>query len=231
VVDAADLAGREHLVIPVLALAWGALAAFPFAARARARGVAARSGGLAPLRARRRRLGGGQLASVAPIAVVLRVLGTPARLRRQRRLDDAIARELAITVDLVGVGVEAGCTPYLAVEQSARWSPPLMRAALGDVVDACALGQSFDEALRDLGQRLTPTRPLTDTLRTSARLGSPTAPALVRLAAEVRADLRRRAETRARAIPVRLCFPLVGCILPAFALLTVVPAVLAGLRR
>jgi hypothetical protein len=32
-------------------------------------------------------------------------------------------------------------------------------------------------------------------------------------------------------VPVRLCFPLVGCILPAFALLTVVPAVVAGITR
>jgi hypothetical protein len=45
----------------------------------------------------------------------------------------------------------------------------------------------------------------------------------------VRADVRRRAEARARTVPVRLCFPLVACILPAFALLTVAPAVLAGL--
>ena len=75
-----------------------------------------------------------------------------------------------------------------------------------------------------------PVRPLTDTLRTSARLGTPVAPALTRLAADVRADLRRRAEARARTVPVRLCFPLVGCILPAFALLTVVPVVLDGLH-
>ena len=73
-------------------------------------------------------------------------------------------------------------------------------------------------------------RPLADALRTSARLGSPAAPALARLAAEVRADVRRRAEARARTVPVRLCFPLVACVLPAFALLTVAPVVLGGLR-
>ena len=32
----------------------------------------------------------------------------------------------------------------------------------------------------------------------------------------------------ARTVPVRLCFPLVFCVLPAFALLTVVPAVFSG---
>ena len=94
---------------------------------------------------------------------------------------------------------------------------------------ACAIGQSFDDALREMGRRAPGTRGLAETLRTSARLGSPAAPALARLAAELRADLRRRAEARARTVPVRLCFPLVGCILPAFALLTVVPAVVAGI--
>jgi tight adherence protein C len=73
-------------------------------------------------------------------------------------------------------------------------------------------------------------RPLTEALRTSSRLGSPAAPALARLAIDARADARRRAEARARTVPVRLCFPLVACILPAFALLTVVPVVLGGLR-
>ena len=53
---------------------------------------------------------------------------------------------------------------------------------------------------------------------------------LARLAAEVRSDVRRRAEARARTVPVRLCFPLVACILPAFALLTVAPAVFGGIR-
>jgi Flp pilus assembly protein TadB len=152
-------------------------------------------------------------------------------MRRHRRHDDAVARELAVVVDLVGVGVAAGCTPYLAVALGARWAPPLLRRALDDTVRACALGQAFDDALRELGIRKVPTRPLTDTLRTSAALGAPVAPALGRLAADVRADLRRRAEARARTVPVRLCFPLVGCILPAFALLTVVPVVFDGLHR
>ena len=55
--------------------------------------------------------------------------------------------------------------------------------------------------------------------------------ALIRLATEQRAVLRRRAETQARTVPVRLLFPLVFLVLPAFGLLTVVPALLAGFSR
>ena len=144
---------------------------------------------------------------------------------------DALLRELVVAVDLIGVGVAAGCTPYLATELGAQWSGPQLGSAFRDVLRSCSLGQSFDDSLRALGVRVAPVRPLTETLRTSARLGSPAAPALTRLAADVRADLRRRAEARARTVPVRLCFPLVACVLPAFALLTVVPVVLDGLHR
>jgi Flp pilus assembly protein TadB len=240
-------------VIGVLAVAWGALVALPFAHRARRMAVSARAAEFrrvpTDVAARRLPRRGRHLVrrtarchllvlglvrrarESRPLASVERVAGATARMRRARRRDDDIARELAVVVDLIGVGAAAGCTPYLAVEIGARWAPPLLRRALDDVVRACALGQSFDDALRELGVRMPSARALTDTLRTSARLGAPVAPALGRLAADVRADLRRRAEARARTVPVRLCFPLVGCILPAFALLTVVPVVLDGLHR
>jgi Flp pilus assembly protein TadB len=221
-------------VIAALGLAWGLLVAVPAAARARRVGAAARTRSLAPernrrangrVRARLHALGEWPL-----IATVRRVLGAPRRIRAERRLSDRLAREVAVAVDLVAVGVAAGCTPYLAVELGAQWSPPLVGAALAGAMRATSVGQSFDDALRELGASAPALRGLTDTLRTSVRLGAPVAPALARLAAEVRADLRRRAETRARTLPVRLCFPLVACILPAFALLTVVPTVLAGLH-
>ena len=226
-------------MIAVLAIAWGTLAALPVARRARRAHVADRVKCFA--RRSRRQRGRHRVAPVrsmaracataSPITAVVRVARAPRRRRQQRHHDDEVARELAIAVDLVGVGVAAGCTPFVAVEMGARWAPPLLAAGFADVVRACALGHTFDDALRDLGATLPAARPLTDTLRTTARLGTPVAPALGRLAVDVRADLRRRAEARARTVPVRLCFPLVGCILPAFALLTVVPVVIDGLHR
>ena len=215
-----------------LGLACGGIAALPFVWFARRARVIARVRSLEP--AARRGLGRlrlGRARSAPPlVASLARVLAAPAR-RRRRRLDaDAIERELPVVVDLVGVAVVAGCTPYLAIEHATRYGPARTGRALRDVTYACALGQSLDEALRDLGSSIAGLRPLADALRTSALLGSPAGPALARLAAEVRADTRRRAEARARTVPVRLCFPLVACVLPAFALLTVAPVVLGGLR-
>ena len=62
------------------------------------------------------------------------------------------------------------------------------------------------------------------------RYGVPLAPSLDRLGAELRLDRRRGAERDARRVPVRLLGPLVACVLPAFALLTVVPLLAASLQ-
>ena len=67
-------------------------------------------------------------------------------------------------------------------------------------------------------------------LTLSARDGAPAADRLAATAATARTDLRRRAEAHARRVSVLLLFPLVFLVLPAFGLLTVVPALADGLR-
>ena len=215
----------------LLGISCGAVAALPFALLARRQAVTGRVRTFAPRRApsATHRLWT-PTAWPAPIVSVARVLRAPAARRRRRRLEVAVGRELPVVVDLVGVALAAGCTPFLAIEHAAEYGPARTSQTLRGVSRACALGQSFDDALRDLGSSVATLRPLAEALRTSARLGSPAAPALARLAAEVRADYRRRAEARARTVPVRLCFPLVACVLPAFGLLTVAPVVLGGLH-
>ena len=81
--------------------------------------------------------------------------------------------------------------------------------------------------LDDLGE---PARPLVAALVSCERDGAALSAPLER-AAHVARDVRRRdAEVAARRVPVRLVLPLVACVLPAFALLTVVP-LLAGTLR
>ena len=150
---------------------------------------------------------------------------------RATRDDHKLGAELPVTVDLLGVAVGAGCTPYLAVDMAVRWAAPLMAARLASVRDACALGATFADALDDVAARAPPMRALVDALLASDRLGAPVGPALARLATEQRTELRRRAEDHARRVPVRLLFPLVFVVLPAFGLLTVIPTLLAGFSR
>jgi hypothetical protein len=163
--------------------------------------------------------------------VVMRVLRSLHARRGGRGADAALARELPVAIDLLGVAVGAGCTPFLAIEVAARWAPTSVATAFDDVLRSCALGLDLEAAL-DGAAHVTPRlRPLTDALLATDRLGVPVGPVLGRLAEEDRTALRRAAEAHARRIPVRLLFPLVFLVLPAFVLLTVVPALAAGLGR
>jgi hypothetical protein len=222
------------MLVLVLGLAWGALAATPLAKRARRQRVDLRLRRLRPLGSAPARTGATLLRRVVdPLSrsSAGRVLAG-ARARHRARRDGAVlGADLPVTLDLLGVAVGAGCTPYLAVDMAARWAPPGMAARLAGVQHACALGATFAEALDDVAARAPPLRPLADALLASDRLGAPVGPALARLAAEQRAELRRHAETHARRVPVRLLFPLVFVVLPAFGLLTVIPTLLAGLSR
>jgi pilus assembly protein TadC len=222
------------MLVLVLGLAWGALAATPLAMRARRQCVDLRLRPLRPVRAVPARPAPvlfGRVVDPLSESAVGRVLAGARARHHARRDGAALGAELPVTLDLLGVAVGAGCTPYLAVDMAARWAPPGMAARLAGVQDACALGATFAEALDDVAARSPPLRPLADALLASDRLGAPVGPALARLAAEQRAELRRHAETHARRVPVRLLFPLVFVVLPAFGLLTVIPTLLAGLSR
>jgi tight adherence protein C len=211
---------------PVLALLWGLLGATPLAiaaARAGARNRTRALRGSRPHSRRRRR-------ADLPI-VVSRLVRPLVERRRRARAADAMRRELPLALDLLQVAVTAGSTPYRAVELVARWGPPAAADAFGTAIGATRVGGSLTDALAAMATGHAPLAPVADVLGASDRLGAPAAPALTRLAQEVRADLRRRAEAKARTLPVKLLFPLVFLVLPAFGLLTVVPALLGALAR
>lgn len=211
------------MISAVLALAWGCLAATPCAWAARSQAAKVRVTGLGRVIGERR-----------PARVIL-----PVRIRRIRdawfarrvanRERATVISELSITIDLLAVAVGAGYTPYLAVEVAARWAPPVLGRVLENVAGACRLGADFDRALDDMARAHGELRGLGDALLATDRLGAPVLDSLQRLAVSARADVRRRAEARARTVPVRLLFPLVFLVLPAFGLLTVVPAIAARL--
>jgi pilus assembly protein TadC len=231
----------------LLGAAWAGLVAAPFAVRARRVRVGARAAALqpavAPLRSRRgaarttatdrgalRRVAGSFAAALRGTVVGRVLSGVRARVAGHRA-GAAVQRDLPVVLDLLGVAVGAGCTPWLAVETTVTWAPPDLAARFERVLRACRLGSSFPDALDELAHSTPALAPVVDALLTSDRLGAPVGPALARLAAEERATARRRAEAHARRVPVRLLFPLVFLVLPAFGLLTVVPALLSGLAR
>jgi Flp pilus assembly protein TadB len=153
-----------------------------------------------------------------------------ARRARLRRTAE-VRRHLPEVVDLLSLAVGAGMNVPLAVAAVARRAPGPVAVELGRVVAEAGAGRRLGDALADLPGRLgEEVRPLVAGLVASERYGTPVADGLDRLAGELRTDRRRRAEEAARRVPVKLLFPLVTCILPAFALLTVAPLLAGALQ-
>jgi tight adherence protein C len=151
------------------------------------------------------------------------------RAERARRL--AIQRQLPDVVDLLVVAVAAGLTPALAVEHLATLAPEPFALAFAETVRRRQRGQRLADALDALPDHLgEPVRPLAHTLASTERYGSPVGPALELLAHDARRHRHRLAEEVARTVPIKLCFPLVGCTLPAFVLLTIAPLVAGAVR-
>jgi Flp pilus assembly protein TadB len=141
---------------------------------------------------------------------------------------DPVAAQQADVIDLFVLALGAGLNLRLALIAVARRAPSTWADALAEVVDHVERGRRVADALDSLPVALgEPARPLVRVLAGAERYGTPLLPALDRLALDARLDRRRRAEEAARRVPVKLLFPLVLCVLPAFGLLTVAP-LLAG---
>jgi Flp pilus assembly protein TadB len=154
------------------------------------------------------------------------------RLRRAaRRREALVRRHLPDVVELLAAAIDAGCTLTVAIPLLAPLAPEPFGGALAAVARRLSHGERVADALGTLADRLgEPVQPMVAALAGCERNGLPLAPTLARLATDARHDRRRQAEAAARALPVRLSFPLVLCLLPAFVLLGIVPAMVPALQ-
>lgn len=151
--------------------------------------------------------------------------------QRAARRAAAVLDELPDVVDLVRLGVGAGLTLPQVVPLVGGDGRSVVAGALLDAHRAGAAGRPLADALgRRLGCLGDDVAGLAHVLADHLRYGTPLDPELRRLGQEVRAARRHRAERAARRVPVRLLLPLVTCVLPAFALLTVVPLLAGSLQ-
>jgi tight adherence protein C len=152
-----------------------------------------------------------------------------------RRAASARAEAFAAAPDLldaVAVCVTAGLSPRTALDRAGAVVRGPLARELEEARRQVALGAQWRSSLREVAERtgLLELRRLSITLERSERLGSPVANQLRRLARDVRSERRLLDEERARRAPVAMLFPLVLCILPAFVLAAVVPAMLVAAR-
>jgi tight adherence protein C len=170
------------------------------------------------------------LPPLAPLVGVVGAASVPAlRRRRTRRAAEGWAEALPDAVDLFGIALGSGLTVPLALPIVAPRAPPPLGPALVEADVRFRHGEPLERSLGRLVDRSPAVRPLVTVLVAAHADGVPVADALARLADEQRTARRRAAEARARQVPIRMLFPLVGCTLPAFVLVTVVPPVVSAL--
>jgi tight adherence protein C len=135
-----------------------------------------------------------------------------------------LSGDLPEVVDLLALALSAGLNVSLAVAGVGSRASGELADELAQVAAETARGRRLADALDDLPGRCgEAVRPLCTLMAAGERYGVPLIESLERLAVDVRASERRRAEEAARRLPVKMLFPLVVCILPAFGLLTLGP--------
>lgn len=145
-----------------------------------------------------------------------------------RRQQSRLLGEIPDLTELFRLAVGAGLTVHQAVDAVGTRAPVQSAVQLADVASRVAVGHRLADALDRFGAGNEAFRPLASALASAERYGVALGPTLDRLADDARLQRRRQAEELARRLPVQMLFPLVLCILPAFALLTVVPLVLTA---
>lgn len=144
------------------------------------------------------------------------------RLRRQA---------LPETLDLLAIAIASGTTVAGAMQLVRTEGPSPVRDAFNRVLLRASSGQPLATALTGLSDDLGESyHPLAAVLISSVRDGAPLVQILERLGDQSRLSRRRRAEERARRLPVLMMFPLALCSMPAVLVGTVVPLVVVGFR-
>lgn len=132
--------------------------------------------------------------------------------------------DLATCCDLLAVAAASGSPVGQAIASVGSVGNGPVARSLGRASESVRRGATLADAIDQLGADLGPGgQPLRTTLATAVSSGAAPAASLLRLADAERRRSRRLVESRVRRLPVLLLLPLVGLILPAFVLLTLVP--------
>ena len=154
-------------------------------------------------------------------------LGRAVKLRRVRA-----DRELPLFLDLLAASASAGLTGQLAVRRATEATEGPLAEKLSATLRRVDLGGRWRDELTAAAEQLDlpDLRRAAAVLTRSESVGSSLAEAVSELARESRETRRALVAERARKAPVKMLFPLVFLVLPAFLLLTVVPVLVTTLQ-
>jgi len=171
--------------------------------------------------------------ALSPVAVLAAARGFELIVgRRARRRQERMAASVPDLVELLVATTDAGLSPAVALQRTAS----LLHGPLGEelrwAVSEVELGAPWQRAIERMVTRteVPSLRALAAAVFRSQQRGTVLGTTLRRVAEDLRRERRTRAEEAARKAPIKMLFPLVFLILPAFLLLTVGPVVLATIR-
>ncbi|MEX1262943.1 MAG: type II secretion system F family protein [Actinomycetota bacterium] len=161
-----------------------------------------------------------------------RRLMVTSRSRAGKHRRTAVDAEIPQLLDLLAAGSSAGLAAPLALRRAADGLTGPLADEVRATVRAVDLGARWRDELEALADRLDlpDLRRTVSALTRTESLGASLARATTELAASVRQARRAATMERARTAPVKMLFPLVFLVLPAFLLLTVVPVLLTTVR-
>ncbi len=168
-----------------------------------------------------------------PLAVLvagrIRRFGAARANSRRRRAMDA---EIPQLLDLLAAGSAAGLSAVVGLQRAVSVLRGPLGLELKASLDAVDLGARWREELASVTERLglPDLRRAVTVLSRTETLGTSLTDATRELAADVRRSRRASVAERARTAPVKMLFPLVFLVLPAFLLLTVVPVLLTTVQ-
>jgi tight adherence protein C len=140
-----------------------------------------------------------------------------------------IQKELPDAMDMLTICVEAGLGFDAALARVARNTEGPVSAEFSRALQEIQIGKSRTQALRSLADRTTVAelRAFASALVQAGELGIPVADVLREQAREMRLRRRQRAEEKAQQVPVKILFPLVGCLFPALFIIVIGPGAIS----
>jgi tight adherence protein C len=147
---------------------------------------------------------------------------------RGQERQQAIALELADTLDQMTIAVEAGLGFEAAIARAGRNGKGPLAEELVRTLQDIGVGQPRREAYLALAERtgVADLRRFIRAVVQADQYGVSVADVLRTQAAEMRLKRRQRAEEKAMQIPVKVIFPLILCILPTLFIVLLGPTVL-----
>lgn len=155
-----------------------------------------------------------------------------AKQRMTAKQDRAVIEAFPDCIDLFIAALRAGYSPAQGINFLGQHAPGILRPNFIAASRHIDEGERFVDAIRLLQSETgAVSQSMCDVLISGDRLGIPVENLLFQLGNEARLNRRRRAETEARQLPIRLSLPLVMCILPSFVILIIVPTIAGTLSQ